>query len=58
MARAFSDPHSNDSDTEHGSDVRSDVSSSDEAAKTPDDADQMAAWEEALKNDDWGHQPC
>jgi hypothetical protein len=20
--------------------------------------DQMAQWEEALKNDDWGHQPC
>ena len=20
--------------------------------------DQMAEWEEALKNDDWGHQPC
>ena len=19
---------------------------------------QMADWEEALKNDDWGHQPC
>ncbi len=20
--------------------------------------EQMADWEEALKNDDWGHQPC
>lgn len=20
--------------------------------------EQMAAYEEALKNDDWGHQPC
>ncbi len=25
---------------------------------TPSKEDQMADWEEALKNDDWGHQPC
>ncbi len=23
-----------------------------------DSEEQMAQWEEALKNDDWGHQPC
>ena len=27
-------------------------------AASPSKEDQMADWEEALKNDDWGHQPC
>lgn len=31
----------------------------DDAESSKGDPDeQMAEWEEALKNDDWGHQPC
>ena len=36
-------------------------SSSDSKAKAsgePSTEDQMAAYEEDLKNTDWGHQPC
>ena len=29
-----------------------------EATDTPSTEDQMSAYEEELKNTDWGHQPC
>ena len=33
-------------------------SNTSEASQNLDKDEQMALYEEALKNDDWGHQPC
>jgi hypothetical protein len=53
---AMSDPIEPDEEPENSA-------AEDPPAEKPDDADasaedQLADWEEALKNDDWGHQPC
>ena len=44
----------------NGENIETEVedSKTSEASQDLDKDEQMALYEEALKNDDWGHQPC
>ena len=56
-ANQESGPHQDDAQAS-SEDLKSKAASDKQQSPPSSSEDQMAQWEEALKNEDWGHQPC